>query len=675
MPPTVVTDFPRRVRTIEQTWITLRDGTRLSARIWLPEDAEQDPVPAIFELLPYRLNDGTAPRDSRHFPYLAGHGYACVRVDQRGTGESDGLMLDEYLPQEQADGCEVIEWLAAQPWCTGAVGMVGISWSGFNSLQIAAHRPPALKAIVTLCSTDDRYADDVHYDGGCVSSDMVQWAASMFMWNARPPDPAIVGERWRDMWIERMEGAPSFIDPWMTHQRRDDYWKQGSVCEDFSRIEAAVYAVGGWADGYTNAIPRMLEGLPGPRKGLIGPWAHAWPQAGPPQPTIGFLQEVIRWFDHWLKGEQNGIMDEPMLRAWIQEPLPPLTCYTEIPGRWVAERAWPPAGASQRVLHLTAGGGLAEEPGPERRIDFSGLQVAGLDAGSWCPYGEVADWPGDQRAMDGMSRCFESAPLDEDIEILGFTDVHLELVSDRPDALISVRLCEVTPDGASTLVTRAQLNLTHRDSDEHPQPLTPGERFRATVRLDACGHRFAAGNRLRIGLSPTYWPWAWPSPEPVTLGVIAGASRAVLPVRARQPEDEALPEFGPPEESQRLDLVELKPGAAGRSIRHDLSTGRVELVYDWDVGGLWRMPSNGLEFEDVNTTTFSISEGDPLSARVVCRVDGTFGRGDWRTSARTHTEMTADAEAFHITCRLEAFEGDDLAFERTWTYDIPRDLV
>ena len=276
---------------------------------------------------------------------------------------------------------------------------------------------------------------------------------------------------------------------------------------------------------------------------------------------------MIRWFDHWLKGEQNGIMDEPMLRALIQEPLPPRSCYTEIPGRWVAERAWPPAGTSQRVLHLTAGGGLADQPGPERRIDFSGLQVAGLDAGSWCPYGEVADWPGDQRAMDGMSQCFESAQLDEDIEILGFTDVHLELVSDRPDALISVRLCEVTPDGASTLVTRAQLNLTHRDSDEHPTPLTPGERFRATVRLDACGHRFAAGNRLRIGLSPTYWPWAWPSPEPVTLGVIAGASRAVLPVRARQPEDETLPEFGPPEESQRLEMVELKPGAAGRSIR------------------------------------------------------------------------------------------------------------
>ena len=259
------------MRTIPTTWIELADGCRLAARIWLPEDAAQNPVPAILEYLPYRLNDGTAVRDSHHFPYLAGHGYACIRVDQRGTGESDGILEDEYLPQEQSDACEAIAWIAEQPWCTGKVGMIGISWSGFNSLQVAANRPPALGAIVTLCSTDDRYADDVHYDGGCVASDMLQWAASMLGWNAWPPDPAIVGERWRDMWLERMREAPPFIDPWLGHQRRDDYWKQGSVCEDFSRIEAAVYAVGGWADGYTNAIPRLLEGLLGPAQGADRP--------------------------------------------------------------------------------------------------------------------------------------------------------------------------------------------------------------------------------------------------------------------------------------------------------------------------------------------------------------------------------------------------------------------
>ena len=367
----VVTDFPRAVRTIPTAWIELADGCRLAARIWLPEDAEQHPVPAILEYLPYRLNDGTAVRDSHHFPYLAGHGYACIRVDQRGTGESDGILEDEYLPQEQSDACEVIAWIAEQSWCTGKVGMIGISWSGFNSLQVAANRPPALGAIVTLCSTDDRYADDVHYDGGCVASDMLQWAASMLGWNGWPPDPEIVGERWRDMWLHRLREAPPFIDHWLGHQRRDDYWKQGSVCEDFSRIEVPVYAVGGWADGYTNAIPRLLEGLPGPRKGLIGPWAHAWPQAGPPEPTIGFLQEVVRWFDHWLGGVDTGIMDEPMLRAWIHEPVRPAACYTERPGRWVAEGGWPPrrrAAADARARRRRpARGGRHGRPAPDRR--------------------------------------------------------------------------------------------------------------------------------------------------------------------------------------------------------------------------------------------------------------------------------------------------------------------
>ena len=670
----IVTDFPRPVRTIPTAWIELADGCRLAARIWLPEDAEADPVPAILEYLPYRLNDGTAVRDSHHFPYLAGHGYACIRVDQRGTGESDGILEDEYLPQEQSDACEVIAWLACQPWCTGKVGMVGISWSGFNSLQVAANRPPALGAIVTLCSTDDRYADDVHYDGGCVGSDMLQWAASMLGWNAWPPDPEIVGDRWREMWLARMREAPPFIGHWLGHQRRDEYWKQGSVCEDFSRIEAAVYAVGGWADGYTNAIPRLLAGLPGPRKGLIGPWAHAWPQAGPPGPTIGFLQEVVRWFDHWLRGIDTGIMDEPMLRAWMEEPLRPATCYTERPGRWVAEPAWPPPAGSAVTFGLGADRRLAGGDGEAGQLEIVGLQTTGLDAGSWCPYGEVADWPGDQRAVDGMSLSFTSDPLPARLEILGYPEVTLTLESDRPCALVAVRLCEVWPDGASTLATRAVQNLTHRTSAEHPEPLVPGERFTATIRLDVCGHAFAAGNRIRLGVSPTYWPWAWPSPEPVTLSLHTGGSSLSLPVREPREEDEALRPFAEPEESEPLQKEVLRPGPSGRMLTHDLSTGRVELAYDWDVGGLIRLP-NGLEEEDRNHTVFSIVEGDPLSARVRCETAGWVGRGDWRTRSETVSEMTCDAEAFHVRTTVRAWEGEKPAFERTWTHSFPRDLV
>ncbi len=319
----IVTHFPHEIVELENEWIVLADGTRLAARIWMPREARERPVPALLEYLPYRKNDGTAVRDSIRHPYLAGHGYAAVRVDMRGSGDSDGILLDEYLPQEQADALEILEWIAAQSWCTGKIGMFGKSWGGFNALQIAAHRPPALKAIITIASTDDRYADDVHYMGGCLLAyDMLPWASIMLTANATPPDPRWVGERWREMWLRRIEETPAYIESWMTHQRRSDYWKQGSVCEDWGAIDIPVYAVGGWADGYTNAIPRLLAGLRGPRKGLIGPWAHNFPEEGVPGPAIGFLQESLRWWDTWLKGIDTGIMDEPMLASWLQEAIP-----------------------------------------------------------------------------------------------------------------------------------------------------------------------------------------------------------------------------------------------------------------------------------------------------------------------------------------------------------------
>ncbi|MGH3015726.1 MAG: CocE/NonD family hydrolase, partial [Gaiellaceae bacterium] len=354
---TVRTEFPRRVREIEHTWIKLADGTRLAARIWLPEDAEDDPVPAILEFLPYRKTDGTAIRDAARQPYLAGFGYAAVRVDVRGTGESDGTLTDEYTEQEQEDALEVLAWLRAQPWCDGTLGMWGISWGGFNSLQIAARRPPGLRAIVTLCSTDDRYADDVHYRGGCVLAlDMLHWASSMLTWNARPPDPRLYGEGWREAWLERLETLTPWIEHWLGHQRRDGYWQHGSVCEDYAAIECPVFAVGGFADGYTNAVPRLLAGLSVPRKGLVGPWAHAFPDDALPGPSIGFLQECVRWFDHWLKGAGNGVMDEPMLRVWMQDSVAPRPQYELRPGRWVAEPAWPSPHVGSRVWELPLDG-------------------------------------------------------------------------------------------------------------------------------------------------------------------------------------------------------------------------------------------------------------------------------------------------------------------------------
>ena len=411
------TSFPRLVREIENIWVPLSDGTRLAARLWLPDDAEAHPVPAILEYLPYRKDDGTTLRDAMTHPYFAGHGYASLRVDMRGSGDSDGLLLDEYLPQEQYDALEVIAWIAAQPWCTGAVGMIGISWGGFNGLQVAAHRPPALKAVITLCSTDDRYTDDCHYMGGCVlGSDMLGWASVMLAYNARPPDPRFVGERWRQMWLDRLEHTPPFSDIWLGHQRRDAYWKQGSVCEDYAAITCPVYAVGGWADPYTNAIPRLLAGLQGPRKGLIGPWAHVYPHAGAPGPAIGFLQECLRWWDCWLKGIDTGIMAEPMLRTWMLENVEPSSSVAEWPGRWVAETQWPPEAMASQTYTLGDGhldgpcpAGASEERREVRRRVF-GLDVCGSPGGRARLGGLVSAWRAGGSAW-GPTRRRRAVPL------------------------------------------------------------------------------------------------------------------------------------------------------------------------------------------------------------------------------------------------------------------------
>jgi putative CocE/NonD family hydrolase len=658
------TEFPRRVREIEHTWIPLSDGCRLAARIWLPDDAEEDPVPAVLEFLPYRKNDGTVARDAKRQPYLAGFGYAAVRVDMRGTGESDGILEDEYTEQEQEDALELIAWLAEQPWCTGAVGMWGISWGGFNALQVAAHRPPALKAIMTLCSTDDRYADDVHYRGGCVLAlDMLHWASSMMTWNARPPDPRLAGENWRETWLDRLEAANAWIEPWLSHQRRDEYWKQGSVCEDYSAMECPVYAVGGFADGYTNAVPRLLERLSVPRKGLIGPWAHAFPDDASPGPSIGFLQECVRWFDHWLKGTENGVMDEPMLRVWMQESVEPQPSYEERPGRWVAEPSWPSPHVENQRWDLP----------PEGERSLRAVQSTGTEAGAWTAEGQSADLATDQRPDDAFSITYDFEPLAEPLEILGRSSVTLALAVDRPHALVCVRLCEVFPDGTSALVTRGLLNLAHRASHEEPSTLEPGARYEVRVPLDVAAHSFPAGHRLRVAVSPAYWPWAWPSPEEVTLTVFGG--RLELPVRAPRAEDEELAAFQDPEHSPPLEIEETEAGPQGRMIRRELATGLVEQIFDWDLGGASRLVAIDLDTSDSSHTVYSIVEGDPLSAAVRFRATSGMGRGDWSTRSQVTSSMTSDAANFHVETELTVTENENEVFMRTWRFAIPRDHV
>ena len=673
----IVNEFPHRIRCIENCWIPMSDGCRLAARIWLPVDAETHPVPAILEYIPYRKRDFTRGRDEPMHAYFAGHGYAAVRLDLRGSGDSDGVLLDEYLEQEQDDAVEAIRWIAAQSWCTGAVGMMGKSWGGFNALQVAARRPPALKAVITFCSTDDRYADDVHYMGGCHLAENLEWGSVFFAYLPRPPDPQLVGERWRDMWRERLENVVLPPAIWLRHQCRDAYWKHGSVCEDYSRIDCAVYAVGGWADGYSNAIFRLMAHLDSPRKGLIGPWAHLYAQDGVPGPAIGFLQEAVRWWDHWLKGEANGIMDEPMLRVWRQESMAPARDLAMSKGGWIAESQWPSPSVTTRRFAL-APGRLASSPGPDCGLEISSPQTTGLGGPHWCHYGGAVANPGDQRADDGASLVFDSDPLTEEIEILGAPEVALEVAADRPVAMVAVRLNEVMPDGASTRITFGLLNLTHRESHEHPRALEPGHRYAVRVRLNEIAHVFGRGSRIRLAISTCCWPLTWPMPEPITLSLYTGASALELPIRSASAADGDLAPFGEPESAPDLEVTTLVEGRAWERIEHDLNTGETTFT-DYDEGGLFGGPRQS-RIDDIDLTLshvylrrYSIREDDPTSASAEIQETIEIGRDDWQTRIKTRIRLTSTREQWRLQAELDAYEGESRCFSRNWDETIERD--
>ncbi len=676
-----ITEFPHPVRIVENVFIPMRDGARLAARLWIPETADSQPQPAVLEYIPYRKRDNTRNRDDLNHGYIAGHGYVCARVDLRGSGDSDGLITDEYREQEHRDAEDVIAWLAHQDWCNGNVGMMGISWGGFNSLQMAARRPPALKAIVSVAATDDIYVDNMHYMGGCLLADNLSEATVMFAFNSLPPDPAIVGDRWREMWMERLENTEPWLDTWLRHQRRDDYWKTASVCENYSDVDIPVMAVGGWADGYTNAVFRLLENLDVPRKGLIGPWGHKYPHLGVPGPAIGFLQELVRWWDHWLKGLDTGVMDEPMLQVWMQDSVSPRASYDVRPGRWVAERRWPSPSIGTRDFHLARHMIIdADEPRPEEEdVVLQSPRSVGLFAGKWASYAATPDLPFDQREEDGGALVYETRPLPEGIEILGLPKLAFEVAADEPAAMLAVRLSDVAPNGEATRLTYGLLNLTHRDGSADPRPLQPGTRYRVEVPLNGVAQVIPRGHRLRVSISTSYWPLAWPSPKPVTVVFTAGSGSLTLPVRESGELDDGLRPFGEPEAAAPTEVVPLSDGEHSWRVVRDLATDVSTLEIVNDQGG-FRIVDTGTDVTRSTREWYSFRWNEVESARGETRTVRRYTRDDWRIEVETRTVLTCTATDFIITAQLDAYEldhqsGDPRVYSGNWHRIIPRDLV
>jgi len=674
------------VRT-EHVRIPMDDGVRLAATLYVPD--APGPFPAVLESIPYRKDDWTLSRDWPLHGAFAAAGYASCRLDVRGTGSSEGVAEGEYTEREILDNLAVIDWLATRPWSAGTVGMFGISWGGFSALQAAARRPPALRAIIPAHFSHDRYNHDVHYVGGTLhTGESVYWPVEMVGENALPPDPERFGPGWREEWLRRLEATPQWPLEWLRHQRRDSFWRAASACEDWAAIEAPVLAIGGLNDAYREAVLAVLEHVRAPRRGVIGPWGHAWPHAGSPGPSIDGVGLMRRWWDRWLKGEPApGDGDEPMLSLYIVEPPGSTEFPAELPGRWWHIAQWPPAHrvAPPPALYLqgdgAAGlgslGGQASAAGDVASSTWAGPPDVGLCAPFWCGYGYPPQGvPGDQRADDARSLLFTSAPLDRPVLVAGIAHARLWLSADQPVAQVAVRLEAVAPDGRSALIARAVRNLTRRDpAAETPVALVPGDPVEVDLPLSTAGARVPAGHRLRVAIAGAAFPIAWPAPTPVALTLhhdVARPSALRLPTpvgwSAEHGPDLGRPAFEPP-------ACEQVPGiAAAWRIERDGVAETTSLVCE--SGGGDRFPERGgLEFAAESRYRLTVADG--FSG---CRAEGAIlyrlsYPGGSLIVAEAGLVLESDRDDLRLRVALAVKEDDSPVFERTWELAVVRDLL
>lgn len=660
------------IKVIENEWIGLPDGRRLAARIWLPKDASKHPVPAILEYLPYRKRDGTAPRDESTYPPFAEAGYAGVRVDISGTGESDGDYDDEYTPRELADACDVIEWISRQSWCSGNLGMMGISWGGFNSLQVAAMKPPALKAIIAIGTTVDRYNDDIHYKNGCLLYSNFSWSSTMLCYASRPPDPALVGDSWKKTWLHRLTTQPFPLENWLQHQHKDDYWKHGSISEDYAAVETPTLIISGWGDGYVNAPPAAAVNFSTTTKAINGPWIHQYPHFAWPKPRMDFIGEAIRWWDCWLKNIDNKAHKLPAYRAYISEDVSPLLRHETEQGRWVAETKMPSEDIRKRQYFLGPYRQLLDIPGATREKSLRSPLDCGTASGEIFTLKPEGELPADQRLDDACSLVFDSAKLHRPVEILGRPKLRFKIAIDKPAGNIIVRLNDIHSGGVVNRVSWGVLNLAHRNGNENPQPMVPGQFETVEIELDECGYRFLPGHKMRVALSSHYWPMVLPPTEITIAKIKLGSDSSItLPVRL----DQDSIEIAEPETLNPLpEYKNHRPAESKRWIERDIQNGKTHYHVINDTGED-EMPDHGLCTRHRDESCWSITLDDPLSYSAVSHYVSWMRRGDWSIRTESDSSFTCDAENFYIKATVMAYESDQQINQRHWQKTIKRQLL
>jgi hypothetical protein len=655
---------------VQEVWIPLPDGVRLAADLFVPKGGEEDErFPVLLEYLPYRKAESRS-RNYALYSYFVRRGYIVASVDMRGTGNSEGrLIAHEYTDQENDDGEVVIDWLSEQPFSNGNVGMFGISWGGFNSIHLAMRNPPALKAIIAVCATDDLYQDDVHFMDGIIHVD--SWEMSQDLDNARPGAPDYVIDE--EYFQNRFD-----TEPWMmTYKRMQRYgpfWERTTLKERYDSIRVPTFAIGGWYDGYRDSVPRMLEHLEAPVKAMIGPWSHYFPHNASPKPQMEWRHEAVRWYDYWLKGRNTGILDEPSFAVFIRRWHPPGPVLAEVDGQWRWEEGWPIERIRERTLYPQPNHDLAKNTPKASSHQLRYVASTGVEAGGpvmW--WGDAAH---DQRPTDAFSLVYDTEPLDEELEILGLPRATLQVSASAPHANWFVRLSDVAPDGTVTQVAGAGFNGTHRESAKSPKEIEPGEPFELEIEMHFTSWTFPKGHRMRFAVNNAQWPMLWPTPYPMTTELRLGgknATKLVIPVVP--PGEWPKPNFLPPERDPRLPGFETLD-AGNVSGYGEISSidrnpqSRTAAVKATNASGS-RYPWGTERFEETIEHQTSDDHPEETSVRGTYRM--TVELDDRTLSWESEMSFRSDLKNFYYDYTRRLLKDGALVREKNWEDTIPRD--
>jgi len=646
---------------MESGWIPMKDGIRLAVTLYMPNGGKAgEKFPAVLEYHPYRKDDGTAQRDYELYSYFVRRGYVCARVDIRGFGNSEGVPTDrEYSEQEQLDGLQIISWLAHQPWSNGNVGMMGISWSGFNSLQMAMRHAPELKAIIAVDATAELFHDDVHYMDGMAHVDEFELNMDMAPGMTGAPDYTL---------DEKVLGPRFDAPPWsllyLKHQHDGPFWR--SPVRPYSEIRIPCFIIGGLLDGYRDSITDMLQQTKAPLKAIVGPWNHTFPHDAVPGPEIEWRAEAVRWWDYWLKGRDTGVLNDPRLVIYVQHWHPPNPNLQNVPGEWRREDSWPPRDVRDTVFFPQPNHTLQNTAPATEVHQLKYVPSIGVEAGFW--WGELLS---DPRPVDAFSLVYDSAPLREDVAILGRPRALLKASATAPLADWFARLSDVAPDGTVTQITGAGINGAQRESMTEPRALEPGKVYPLDIVMHLTSWVFPKGHRIRLAVSNALWPMILPTPYSMTTSLELGGdgSRLILPVVPVK--GTPAPAFQPPQPAeQRPDIKSIGyPWPGEWTLERDEANqkatvrwkGKAETDYPW-----------GKEI-DYENLVYDVDDAHPETSAVHGEAESIFTLKGRELRWRGHLSVTTDQKNFYYKYTRELLKDGRMLKQKTWEETIPRD--